>query len=205
MSQRTDDLYKRCSKCGQSNSKHTIGRGEPGGCPRVTDEEIADILRGAREEIVTHPDGSKSIHVTIERSALDRLHDRCREDLGGAVSVSSVMLMYLIQVYRTYRPRLVRAIEELQRRVAERQAFKDFVHRRLDEAGIPTHPDGPHSKEGCRIGDRLDLVLEPPVIDRDEIARVLEIVADDGLPEPRDIDVATDAILAACFEGRIPT
>jgi hypothetical protein len=39
------------------------------------------------------------------------------------------------------------------------QRFKDFVHRRLDEAGIPTHPDGPHSKEGCRIGDRLDLVL----------------------------------------------
>lgn len=42
---------------------------------------------------------------------------------------------------------------------AKLQAFKDFVHRRLDEAGIPTHPDGPHSKEGCRIGDRLDIAL----------------------------------------------
>lgn len=40
------------------------------------------------------------------------------------------------------------------------QRFKDFVHRRLDTAGVPTHPDGPHSKEGCRIGDRLDLVIE---------------------------------------------
>src|SRR5580698_6043457 len=39
------------------------------------------------------------------------------------------------------------------------QRFKDFVHRRLDTAGVPTHPDGPHSKEGCRIGDRLDLVV----------------------------------------------
>lgn len=39
------------------------------------------------------------------------------------------------------------------------QAFKHFVHQRLDEAGVPTHPDGPHSKEGCRVGDRLDIVL----------------------------------------------
>lgn len=39
------------------------------------------------------------------------------------------------------------------------QAFKDYVHKRLDDAGIPTHPDGEHSKAGCRIGDRLDLVL----------------------------------------------
>lgn len=43
--------------------------------------------------------------------------------------------------------------------VAALQRFKDFVHRRLDDAGVPTHPDGPHSKEGCRIGDRLDIVL----------------------------------------------
>lgn len=44
--------------------------------------------------------------------------------------------------------------------ITKLQAFKDFVHRRLDTAGIPTHPDGPHSKEGCRIGDRLDLVIK---------------------------------------------
>jgi hypothetical protein len=29
---------------------------------------------------------------------------------------------------------------------------------------------------------------------RDEVARILEIVAKDGLPEPRDLDVALDAI-----------
>ena len=40
------------------------------------------------------------------------------------------------------------------------QAFKDFVHQRLDQAGVPTHPDGQHSKAGCRIGDRLDIVLK---------------------------------------------
>lgn len=39
------------------------------------------------------------------------------------------------------------------------QRFKDFVHARLDAAGVPTHPNGPHSAEGCRIGDRLDLLF----------------------------------------------
>lgn len=31
-------------------------------------------------------------------------------------------------------------------------------------------------------------------MDRDEVARILEIVAKDGLPNPRDLDVALDAI-----------
>lgn len=45
--------------------------------------------------------------------------------------------------------------------------FKSYVHGRLDDAGVAKNPDGPHSKEGCRIGDRLDIVLafakQPPV------------------------------------------
>jgi hypothetical protein len=51
---------------------------------------------------------------------------------------------------------------DLQDKADALQAFKDFVHRRLDEAGIPTHPDGEHSKAGCRIGDRLDIALTTP-------------------------------------------
>lgn len=39
------------------------------------------------------------------------------------------------------------------------QAFKDYVHKRLDEAGIEKNPNGEHSKKGCRVGDRLDIVL----------------------------------------------
>lgn len=39
------------------------------------------------------------------------------------------------------------------------QAFKEYVHKRLDDAGIPTHPNGEHSAAGCRIGDRLDIVF----------------------------------------------
>ena len=48
--------------------------------------------------------------------------------------------------------------------IAERDSlkrFKQFVHDRLTAAGVPTNPDGPHSKDGCRVGDRLDLVLGP--------------------------------------------
>lgn len=40
------------------------------------------------------------------------------------------------------------------------QAFKDYVHKRLDDAGIEKNPIGEHSKAGCRIGDRLDLVFD---------------------------------------------
>ena len=43
--------------------------------------------------------------------------------------------------------------------VQKLQAFKDYVHKRLDDAGIPTHPNGEHSAAGCRIGDRLDIVF----------------------------------------------
>lgn len=47
--------------------------------------------------------------------------------------------------------------------IAKLVAFKSYVHQRLDEAGIPTHPEGEHSKQGCRIGDRLDIALAAPV------------------------------------------
>jgi hypothetical protein len=43
--------------------------------------------------------------------------------------------------------------------VRKLKRFKAYVHERLDAAGISTHPDGPHSKEGCRVGDRLDIAL----------------------------------------------
>ena len=42
---------------------------------------------------------------------------------------------------------------------AKLQAFKAYVHRRLDAAGVERNPHGPHSAAGCRIGDRLDIVL----------------------------------------------
>lgn len=35
---------------------------------------------------------------------------------------------------------------------------------------------------------------------RDELARIVETVAQDGLPEPRDLDVALDAILCTVYD-----
>lgn len=54
-------------------------------------------------------------------------------------------------------------IEKLQR-------FKDWVHAYLDAKGIPAEIDGPHSAEGCRIGDRMDYVFA-------EIARLKAALA----------------------------
>lgn len=50
----------------------------------------------------------------------------------------------------------IRELTEERDRLAD---FKAYVHGRLDEAGIPVSPGGPHSDAGCRIGDRLDITL----------------------------------------------
>lgn len=50
-------------------------------------------------------------------------------------------------------------ISDLQADVSRLVAFKEYVHGRLDAAGIAREPNGEHSKAGCRIGDRLDLAL----------------------------------------------
>ncbi len=48
------------------------------------------------------------------------------------------------------------------------QAFKDYVHQRLDEAAIATHPPGEHADAGCRVGQRMDLLVG----ERDEAKRL---------------------------------
>jgi hypothetical protein len=50
------------------------------------------------------------------------------------------------------------------------QAFKDYVHRRLDDAGVPVDPESPHKAAGCRIGGRLDAVFA----DRDRLRAAIE-------------------------------
>lgn len=45
------------------------------------------------------------------------------------------------------------------RRAAALQAFKDWTHAFLDTHGVPHHPPGPHGAEGCRIGDRMDWLM----------------------------------------------
>jgi hypothetical protein len=50
-------------------------------------------------------------------------------------------------------------VKEALTEIERLQRFKDFVHQRLDAAGIPKDPPGEHRDAGCRIGQRLDLVL----------------------------------------------
>lgn len=88
----------------------------------------------------------------------------------------------LTQQNETNEKRVVRLVERndgLKEQVEALQRFKDFVHRRLDEAGVPTHPDGPHSKEGCRVGDRLDVIQAER--DQERAARVAAEAQRDAL------------------------
>lgn len=48
---------------------------------------------------------------------------------------------------------------ELEVAVAKLQRFKDYVHARLDAAGVTVDPESAHKAEGCRIGGRLDEVF----------------------------------------------
>ncbi len=70
--------------------------------------------------------------------------------------------------------------------VEELAAFKEYCHKRMDDAGVPTHPAGEHSAAGCRIGDRFDILIG----ERDRLAAALqpfaeccEHIADDEDPE----------------------
>lgn len=49
------------------------------------------------------------------------------------------------------------ALQAIIDRADKLQAFKVFVHARLDQMGVPAEfPDGPHTREGFRVGDRFD-------------------------------------------------
>lgn len=51
-------------------------------------------------------------------------------------------------------------ISSKDKEIAKLQDFKDYVHKRLDDAGVEVDPESPHKESGCRIGGRLDLVFK---------------------------------------------
>ncbi len=104
---------------------------------------------------------------------LDRMRDTAvaRAEQAEALSVTKVMLDIVPgdgsghEVYAKTVREVEEAmaadwarLEEAEAKGVKLQAFKDFVHRRLDEIGITKEPNGPHSAEGCRVGDRIDEV-----------------------------------------------
>ena len=50
--------------------------------------------------------------------------------------------------------------ESAQSEIEKLKAFKDYVHKRLDDAGVEKDPESEHKEKGCRIGGRLDIVLK---------------------------------------------
>jgi hypothetical protein len=61
----------------------------------------------------------------------------------------------------------------------ELQRFKDYVHKRLDDAGVTVDPESIHKAEGCRIGGRLDELIGK----RDDLLAACRVVARLSLPE----------------------
>lgn len=81
------------------------------------------------------------------------------EDVSAIPRCVCGMTLYTqdsIAAGRCVRCRLADALAKIEKL----ETFKKYVHDRLDAAGVPVDPDGPHKAEGCRVGGRLDLVLE---------------------------------------------
>ena len=71
----------------------------------------------------------------------------------------------------------IKKIEELRIERDKLAAFKKWTHDFLDTYGVPHHPPGTHGEHGCRIGDRMDWVMEQLGIvtaDRDRLREANE-------------------------------
>lgn len=64
---------------------------------------------------------------------------------------------------------LVEECGRLRAQVEKLQAFKEYVHGRLDRAGVPRDPESSHRSQGCRIGGRLDWTLRAAGLQQPEI------------------------------------
>lgn len=83
------------------------------------------------------------------------------------------------------------AIDELER--LRGSGLKVYVHDRLDRAGVPVDPPGPHRDAGCRIGQRLNHLLDERTALRAQVAELqsrvkeLEVVLDDSTEATKDV------------------
>jgi hypothetical protein len=69
------------------------------------------------------------------------------------------------------------------------QRFKEYVHQRLDEAGVTGYPEGKHSKAGCRVGDRLDELVGQRDAMLGALIHVYKFIASEyGDPESQSMD-----------------
>jgi hypothetical protein len=76
-------------------------------------------------------------------------------------------------------------------------AFKDFVHKTLDDAGVPADPPGPHRDAGCRIGQRLAWVFAERESRTDRAVAAACAAYDDSVERDGDPARAMRAALVA--------
>jgi hypothetical protein len=74
------------------------------------------------------------------------------------VAVTNPGETYDIEAYRSELNRLEPELRRWKAQAEELQEFKVYVHVRLDQMGIPMHPEVEHGNAAGRIGDRLDIV-----------------------------------------------
>ncbi len=120
-------------------------------------------LAAARAERDVHLD------LVIESHAAKALWDRQRAKLMEACGTSEPSAGHdwvdevcgLLRVARCQRDAAWAERDEAIDHAKKGAAFKVFTHTRFDQIGVPKEfPDGEHSKEGCRVGDRIDWIEE---------------------------------------------
>lgn len=80
--------------------------------------------------------------------------------LPATLEDALVLLVDIARHSTSLEDHLRKRAEGLVEAVANLQKFKEWVHAYLDAQGVPREfPDGKHTKEGCRVGDRLDWLM----------------------------------------------
>lgn len=98
-------------------------------------------LAELRSWALAHPQMPQAVAVLALIEAHERLAEQVRTQLADAMEQRDKARAEAV-VMREGRDKLA--------------AFKAYVHKRLDDQGVPVDPDSPHKAEGCRIGGRLD-------------------------------------------------
>ena len=126
----------------------------------------------------------------------------CEGELPAGVDQAVVDLVALARGLAAENERLLRHVEEqlpreerLAAQVSKLQAFKDWVHAYLDAQGVPAEfPDGSHTREGCRVGDRMDWLVAALGNSSEELER---------LQAERDAALAEVTAMRAEHEQRV--
>jgi hypothetical protein len=99
---------------------------------------------------------TKSVAVDLqERPSKEKLTKRAAEILETGIELKKSIPSLAERMYDFFNE-----YNLLGANVEKLKAFKEYVHQRLDGAGVEKEPKGKHSEYGCRIGDRMDIVLK---------------------------------------------